>query len=151
MSKQVLHMKYHPAKKEVEFRRFQSGEETPIDGSSKLTKYMNQRGTFILQNYGNQFFNDIAKAFDGEKKIDIKVITTEIDYDDFCQMVEEYNKSKQCKCHFSPELVSKLPDMSQIFEEVKRYGQESIGKLECFRNELTRLNFKNDNVKKKIG
>ena len=61
-------MKYHPAKKEVEFRRFQSGKEMCIDRNSKLTKYMNQRGTFILQNYGNQFFDDIAKAFDGEKK-----------------------------------------------------------------------------------
>ena len=151
MSKQVLHMKYHPAKKEVEFRRFQSGKEMCIDRNSKLTKYMNQRGTFILQNYGNQFFNDIAAAFDGEKKIDIKVMTTEIDYDDFCQMVEEYNKSKRCKCQFYPELVCELPDMNQTFEEVKTYGNNSIWILDDFRNELAKPKFKNDNVKEIVS
>lgn len=151
MSKQLLQMKYHPAKKEVEFRRFQSGEEIPIDSSSRLRKYMNQKGTFIIQNYGKPFFNDIAKAFDGEKKIDIKVITTKIDYDDFCQMVENYNKSNESKCKFSPELVSELPDMNETFEEVKTYGNNSIGILDDFRNELAKPKFKNDNVKKIVS
>ena len=151
MSKQVLYMKYHPAKKEIEFRRFQSGEKVKIKKGSKLRTYMNQRGTFVLQNYGRQFFDDIAEVFDGEKKIDIKVMTTAIDYDDFCQMIENYNESNECKCQFSPELVCELPDMNQTFEEVKRYGQQSIGILDNFRNELDKPKFENDKVKEFVS
>ena len=41
MSKQALMMKYHPAKKEIEFRRFQDGKEIVIRSDSILrTKYM---------------------------------------------------------------------------------------------------------------
>lgn len=51
MSDQLLQMKYHPAKKEVEFRRFQSGKEVPIRSDSKLTKYMNKKGQFVFVNW----------------------------------------------------------------------------------------------------
>lgn len=154
MSKQVLQMKYHPAKKEVEFKRFQSGNELEIKKSSKLMEYMNKKGKFVLQNYGHKFFDDIAKAFDGEKYIDIKVITTKIDYDDFCQMVEEYNEQSTCK--FNPTLDSELPDMNQTCSEVKKYGEEAISILISHRNELSdKIPFeilsKNDQIKKNLS
>ena len=37
-SKQILQMKYHPAKKEVEFRRFKDEKEIQIRDDSKLKK-----------------------------------------------------------------------------------------------------------------
>ena len=88
MNKQVLMMKYHPAKKEIEFHRFQNGREIPIRSDSVLrTNYMNMKGKFILQDHGNEFFDDIAVAFDGLEDVDIEVITTRMDYEDFVQMV----------------------------------------------------------------
>ena len=44
MNKQTLMMKYHPAKKEIEFHRFQNGKEIPIRSDSNLrTRYMNKK------------------------------------------------------------------------------------------------------------
>ena len=51
MSKQKLTMKYHPAKKEVEFHRFQNGKEVAIRSDSRLTHYMNLKGKFVLQDF----------------------------------------------------------------------------------------------------
>ena len=67
MNKQILVMKYHPAKKEVEFQRFQNRHNIPIRPDSRLMQYMNQKGKFVLQDHGNAFFDDIANAFDGCK------------------------------------------------------------------------------------
>ena len=64
MSKQKLIMKYHPAKKEIFFQRFQNDQEVPIRNDSRLMYYMNMKGGFVLQDHGNAFFEDIAKAFD---------------------------------------------------------------------------------------
>ncbi len=63
MSKQKLVLKYHPAKKEVEFHRFQNAKEIPIRSDSRLMQYMNMKGKFVLQDFGNSFFNDIARVF----------------------------------------------------------------------------------------
>ncbi len=150
MSKQVLKLKYHPAKKEIEFKRFQSGKENFIARNSRLQKYMNQKGNFIIQNQGDNFFNDIAKAFDGEKSVKIEVTTTEIDYNDFGKMVENYNNSENCLCHFTHELSSMLPDMSKTFESIERYGKDSIGILSDFRDSLTLFKFKTDDVQKSV-
>ena len=48
MGKSYLQMKYHPAKKEVEFRRFENGRELLIQGGG-LQRYMNKKGQFVLQ------------------------------------------------------------------------------------------------------
>ena len=49
MNKQALQMKYHPAKKEVEFHRFQNGLEVPLKADSKLRQYMNKRGLLFFR------------------------------------------------------------------------------------------------------
>ena len=95
MNKQALQMKYHPAKKEVEFHRFQNGLEVPLKADSKLRQYMNKKGAFVLQDYGNEFFDDIVNVFDGLKNIEIQVVTTKMDYEDFVQMVEYYNSDSK--------------------------------------------------------
>lgn len=146
MSKQKLTMKYHPAKKEVEFHRFQNGKEVAIRSDSRLTHYMNLKGKFVLQDFGNAFFDDIAKAFDGLKVVDIEVVTTKLDYEDFIQMVEYYNADSVCK--MNPTLLAELPDMSQTFLEVVKHGEDSIGVLEAHRQKLFDIPLENDNVKK---
>ena len=146
MSKQKLIMKYHPAKKEVEFRRFQSGKEVPIRNDSKLRTYMNQKGKFVLQNYGNALFDDIAKAFDGEREVNIEVITTQLDFEDFKQMAEYYNEGGKCQMNLT--LKAKLPDMDQTFLAVKKHGEESISILESHKQKLFEIPLENENVKK---
>lgn len=145
MSKQKLTMKYHPAKKEVEFHRFQNGKEVAIRSDSRLTYYMNMKGKFVLQDFGNAFFDDIAKAFDGLKIVDIGVVTTKLDYEDFMQMVEYYNADSVCK--MNPTLLAELPDMNQTFLEVAKHGEESIGILELHRQKLFDIPLENENVK----
>ena len=54
MSKLYLQMKYHPAKKEVEFRRFENGKEIMISGG-KLQRYMNKKGQFVLQDHAGYY------------------------------------------------------------------------------------------------
>ena len=41
---------------------------------------MNKKGQFILQDHGDAFFEDIAKAFDGESSVDMEVVTTKSDF-----------------------------------------------------------------------
>lgn len=146
MSKQKLVMKYHPAKKEIEFHRFQSGKEEPIRNDSRLKSYMNEKGRFVLQDYGNKFFDDIAKAFDGLKSVDIDVITTKLDYEDFVQMTEYYNEGSACEMKPTP--IAELPDMNQTFLEVVKHGKESIAVLHEHRQKLFEIPLENENVKK---
>ena len=51
MNKQVLQLKYHPAKKEIMFTLMNSGKKTSIIGTSRsvLAKYINEKGHFVLQ------------------------------------------------------------------------------------------------------
>jgi len=125
MSKQVLLMKYHPAKKEVRFQRFQNGEENSIRDDSKLKGYMNKSGVFVLQYQGNHFLTDIAETFDGEQHVQINVVTTKNDYEDFEQMVEFYNADNP-PVRIDITLLSELPDMEKTFHAVKEHGERSL-------------------------
>lgn len=146
MNRQLLRMKYHPAKKEIEFRRFQNGKEIPIRSDSVLrTKYMNRKGTFVLQDYGNELFDDIAKAFDGLETIDVEAVTTKMDYEDFAQMVEYYNE--EGKCRINATLLAELPDMNETYKRAVEYGRKSIGILEYHRGELFAIPLENEKVK----
>lgn len=144
MNKQVLMMKYHPAKKEIEFHRFQNGREVPIRSDSVLrTNYMNMKGKFILQDHGNEFFDDIAVAFNGLEDVDVEVITTRMDYEDFVQMVEYYNEEGKCQIH--PTLIAELPDMKQTFIEVVKCGERAISKLASHGDQLFQICSQNGN------
>lgn len=119
MNKLYLQMKYHPAKKEVEFHRFENGKEITISGG-KLQRYMNKKGQFVIQDHGNEFFTDIARAFDGIKALDMQVITTRIDYEDLVQMIEYYNASLEVECKITPTLIAELPDMKTTYNEIAK-------------------------------
>jgi len=145
MSNQKLQMKYHPAKKEVEFKRFQSSQEIPIRSDSKLTKYMNKKGRFVLQDHGKSFFEDITRAFDGEKTVKIEVITTKIDFEDFKQMIEHFNVGSTC--HIDATLLCELPDMNETFHTVKEHGEKSMKILKEHQAKFHYLIASNDSVK----
>lgn len=147
MNKQVLQMKYHPAKKEVEFHRFQNGQEVAIKSDSRLMQYMNMKGKFVLQDHGNAFFEDIANAFDGLKSIEMQVVTTKMDYEDFVQMVEYYNAEPNA-CKITPTLIAELPDMAHTFSEVKKYGEQAAEILRRHRQNLFEIPMDNENVRK---
>ena len=147
MNKQVLQMKYHPAKKEVEFHRFQDGQEIALKSDGRLMQYMNQKGNFVLQDHGNAFFEDIANAFDGLKEIEMQVVTTKMDYEDFVQMVEYYNAEPNA-CKITPSLIAELPDMAHTFDEVKKYGEQAAEILGRHRQNLFEIPLDNENVRK---
>lgn len=146
MSKQVLQMKYHPAKKEIFFARYVAGKEIPIRSDSKLNLYMNKRGKFVLQDHGKQFFDDIAEAFDGEKSVAIEVVTTKSDYEDFEQMIEYYNVGSKIKV--TATLLSELPDMEETYRVVRDHGEKSITTLTKHRSMLFEVPLDNANTKK---
>lgn len=135
MAKAYLQMKYHPAKKEVEFRRFENGKEQAIRGG-RLQRYMDKKGSFVLQDHGNEFFRDIARAFDSVKTLEIQVITTKIDYEDLEQMIEYYNTDPETQCKITTTLLAELPDMNQTFKEVTKFGEQAVGILEAHRSKL---------------
>lgn len=150
MGKNVLRMKYHAAKKEVSFKRFQDGEEIAIKPGGALSKYINMKGRFVLQDFGNTFFMDIAKVFDGIKNVEIDAIMTKLDYEDFEQMIENYNQDLKSECTFLPTLLAELPDMKKTYEEVKKFGEKAVGILGSHRGKLFDLPLENENVKKSV-
>lgn len=147
MSQQVLLMKYHPAEKEVSFTRINSGKETPIKGNSGsvLSKYINAKGHFVLQDHGKQLFDNILEAFDGEEKVTLQVVTTKKDYEDFVQMVDFYNEESEIQ--ISAELMAELPDMDATYEIVKNHGLDSIDILKRNRDAFYDVPSDNENVK----
>lgn len=147
MNTQWLLMKYHPAKKEVEFHRFQNDKEIAIRDDSKLRRYMNKKGKFVLQDHGNAFFDDIAKAFDGLKSVEIKVISTKMDYEDFEQMVEYYNEETN-NCKFTTTLLAELPDMTQTYTEVKNFGEKAVQILDVHKQKLFEIPLDNADVRR---
>lgn len=148
MSKQVIQMKYHPAKKEVEFHRFQSGTEVPIPSYSRLAAYINMHGRFVLQDHGNDFFKDIAEAFDGERIINMEVITTKNDYEDFLQMAEFFNNDSDIQINAT--LLSELPDMNATYRAVKEHGEQSMSILKSHKTKFFDIDMKNPVVKKVV-
>lgn len=150
MSKNTLQMKYHAAKKEISFRRFQDGEEIAIISNGALSKYVKMKGKFVLQDFGNAFFSDIAKVFDGIKKVEIEAIMTKLDYEDLEQMIENYNQQPKKECTFSTTLLAELPDMKTTYEEVKKFGESAVRVLSANRSKLFDIPLDNDNVRESV-
>lgn len=150
MNEQRLEMKYHPAKKEVRFRRFvlnEDGKDVEKEVGSALRTYMNDRGNFVLQNQGEKFFKAIADAFNGKKAVQVDVITTRLDYEDFEQMVEYNNKTENSAIEITATLLAELPDMDATYREVKAHGERSIGILEKYLRAINDIPFNDERVK----
>lgn len=79
--------------------------------------------------------------------MDIEVITTKLDYEDFVQMTEYYNAGSACK--MNPTLLAEVADMNRTFQEVVKHGEEAIGSLQYHKQEMFKIPLENENVKKK--
>lgn len=147
MSKQYLEMKYHPAKKEVKFRRFQNNKECEIRNESILMTHMSEKGKFILQDKGNQFFDDIADAFDGEETVEIQVVTTETDYIDFEYMVDYYNRSDDAKCEIQASLHNTLPSMDDMYRDIVYLSTSVLDIINQHKKEINQMDLQDAEVK----
>ncbi|MCM1146081.1 MAG: dynamin family protein, partial [Lachnoclostridium sp.] len=152
INRQKLVMKYHPAKKQVIFERFSGQDKMEISETSRLYKYMNQKGGFVLQNQGNEFFEDIANVFAGLREAEIDVVTTKNDLEDFNEMVNYYNGGNPAT-KITVNSLMELPDMDQAYKYVMEYGRETKTILAKYLKELENLNIPDNysDIKSAVG
>ncbi len=121
-----LMIMYHPVKKEIRFLAKVKGEflDIPYKMCPNLIKYSPEQGEFLLQNQGNQFFDDIWEQFLCDK-ISLVFKGTQIDYEDFEKKVDEYNKT--CgEDRFRISNFIETASVSRIFTNVSDFCDETI-------------------------
>lgn len=125
---------YHPVKKEIRFLAKAKNEfvEIPYAMCPWLSKYGPDKGEFLLQNHGNEFFNDIWEQFLRDN-VDIVFKGTKIDYDDFLKKVKEYNKFAK-EDRISVNKFIELPSVSEIYTAISQFCDNT---LEVFDKELS--------------
>ena len=121
-----LMIMYHPVKKEIRFLAKVKGAflDVPYSMCTNLLPYSPEHGEFLLQNQGNQFFNDIWEQFSREK-ISLVFKGTKIDYEDFCEKVEEYNKSVG-EDRFTIANFIELPAVTEIFDRINNFCEDTL-------------------------
>lgn len=121
-----LMIMYHPVKKEIRFLAKVKGEflEVPYAMCNNLQRYSPEHGEFLLQNQGNQFFNDIWEQFSNEQ-ISLVFKGTKIDYEDFCEKIAEYNKSTGEERIIVNNFIE-LPAVTEIFDKINSFCEDTI-------------------------
>ena len=152
MAQNVLKMKYHPAKKEVKFEALQDG--VPYSNYTTSTLHLQyENAIFVLQQQGNDFFNAIRELFNGAGKIHLEVTTTAVDYDDLEQMIEYYNREsghQKSNFRFTIERKAVLPDMDDVYQKVRDYGEKAAEILEYHRADFFTIESDNKHVRESI-
>ncbi len=128
-----LMIMYHPVKKEIRFLAKVKGEflDVPYNICPNLIQYSPEHGEFLLQNQGNQFFDDIWEQFLHEK-ISLVFKGTKIDYEDFQEKINEYNKSTGEERFILSNFIE-LPSVAEIYSCISDFCDET---LEVFETEL---------------
>ena len=125
-----LMIMYHPVKKEIRFLAKVKGEfiDIPLTMCPNLLKYTPQKGEFLLQNQGNQFFEDLWEQFSHDE---IKLVFkgTKVDFDDFVDKVEEYNKTVGEERIIANDFIE-LPAVDEIFSKINEFCDETISLFE---------------------
>ena len=140
-----MRIEYYPARKSIDFTLFEADGKIVPATDDKLTKFStDEKGKFVLNLHGNEFFKDILHPFYGKSCVQVSIKTTREDYEDFKLMVDSYNKSKDKEktirlCDFTED--DELPDMQQVFALVKNHGDRiselldkaylDIGNIKC--------------------
>jgi len=128
-----IELRYHPALKEMHFRRWTSVGWADIDlsRSNHLHKYVlsKEKNGIILQNLGSEFFDDIKKSMDGYNEIIIDFQGTQLDYGDFKNMID-YNNKKNNNITFSIGGFTELNDMESLYQDIVLFSKETIIALE---------------------
>ena len=88
-----LMIMYHPVKKEIRFLAKVKGEflDIPYKMCPNLSQYAPENGEFLLQNQGNQFFDDIWEQFSHDK-INLVFKGTKVDYEDFVDTLHSFTR-----------------------------------------------------------
>lgn len=125
-----LMIMYHPVKKEIRFLARVKGEflDIPYNMCPNLLPYSPEKGEFLLQDHGNQFFEDIWEQFLHEK-ISLVFKGTKIDYEDFLEKVSEYNKSSGEE-RFIVSKFMELPSVAEIFTKINNFCKETLAAFE---------------------
>lgn len=128
-----LMIAYHPVKKEIHFfGKYKGGfAEIPYEDCDKLEKYAPSRGEFLLQNQGENFFNDIWQQF-SKDNVNLTFKGTKIDYEDLQNKIADYNETRG-KNIFEITKFIELPNVSEIYECINEFCGET---LETFEKEL---------------
>ena len=121
-----LMIMYHPVKKEIHFLAKVKGEfiEVPYKICPNLIPYSPENGEFLLQNQGNKFFDDIFEQFSNEK-ISLVFKGTQVDYEDFCEKIAEYNKYAE-EDRFTISNFIELPAVTDIFSRINEFCDETL-------------------------
>ena len=121
-----LMIMYHPVKKEIHFLAKVKGEfiEVPYKICPNLIPYSPDNGEFLLQNQGNKFFDDIFEQFSNEK-ISLVFKGTQVDYEDFCEKIAEYNKYAE-EDRFTISNFIELPAVTDIFSRINDFCDETL-------------------------
>ena len=121
-----LMIMYHPVKKEIHFLAKVKGEfiEVPYKICPNLIPYSPENGEFLLQNQGNKFFDDIFEQFSNEK-ISLVFKGTQVDYEDFCEKIAEYNKYAE-EDRFTISNFIELPAVTDIFSRINDFCDETL-------------------------
>ena len=93
-----------------------------------LSQYAPENGEFLLQNQGNQFFDDIWEQFSHDK-INLVFKGTKVDYEDFIEKIAEYNKSVGEDRVFIKDFIE-LPAVDVIFKQINEFCDETISLFE---------------------
>lgn len=124
-------IQYHPVKKEVHFLSDSNGSFNEVNyfDSPFLEKYSPKKDSeFLLQNAGNDFFDDISNAFLLFDDTEISFKGTKLDYEDFVLMVENYNsylKNKGKKRELKLGRFYELTPVDEIFTAIKKVYEEA--------------------------
>ena len=153
MAHNVLKMKYHPAKKMVEFEALQDGAYFSNYAESSL--YLNyEKVPFVLQQHGNAFFETIRTFFNEPSSVDLEVTTTKTDYEDLEQMVEYYRRElahRKINFQINVSLEAVLPEMDRVYDNVRKYGQDAVEILKHQRTDFYTISSDNKDVQESIA
>ncbi|MCL2046880.1 MAG: dynamin family protein [Oscillospiraceae bacterium] len=137
----TIQIYYHPAVKKIEFKK-DDGTPFVVTGNGKsepkLPEVLQQwkEGSFVLQEHGKDFFDSITKALDGHKEIDLYFYGTQIDCEDFYEMVNHYNESEDKKAIFTAKKGAVLLSMDMMYNEVEKFGKDAVQSLNIKLEEL---------------
>ena len=121
-----LMIMYHSVKKEIRFLDKVRGEylEIPYQTCPHLARYSPEFGEFLLQNQGNRFFDDIWEQFSRDK-INLTFKGTRIDYEDFVEKVNAYNKTSG-EVRFELVNFIELPSVVEIYNRISEFCDETL-------------------------
>ena len=121
-----LMIMYHSVKKEIRFLAKVRGEylEIPYQTCPHLARYSPEFGEFLLQNQGNRFFDDIWEQFSRDK-INLTFKGTRIDYEDFVEKVNAYNKTSG-EVRFELVNFIELPSVVEIYNRISEFCDETL-------------------------